>query len=142
MTLSLDAARTIIATAFSDAAGRGLAPLAVVILDAGGHIKAAERQDGASIHRIDIAHGKAYGAISMGLGSRALFQRAETQPTFIMAISATLGGRLVPVPGGVLIRDSTGELIGAVGVSGDVSDNDEQVAVAGITAAGLTAEAG
>ncbi|MBO0694280.1 MAG: heme-binding protein [Acidimicrobiaceae bacterium] len=142
MSLTLDAARTIIATALTDAATRGLAPLAVVVLDAGGHLKAAERQDGASIHRTDIAHGKAYGAISMGLGSRALFKRAEAQPTFITAISATLGGRLVPVPGGVLVRDAAGELIGAVGVSGDVSDNDEAVAVAGITAAGLIADTG
>jgi uncharacterized protein GlcG (DUF336 family) len=99
----------------------------------------AERQDGASNNRFEIARGKAYGALALGMGSRALMQRAEQQPYFIAAATAAVGGQLIPVPGGVLVQEDTGVVIGAVGVSGDASDQDEATAVAGIEAAGLVA---
>ena len=120
----------------------GLLPLSVVVLDAGGHTTAFERQDGASAMRFKLAHGKAYGAIAMGLGSRALYERVQKQPYFIDAMNALADGALVPVPGGVLIRDGSGALLGAVGVTGDNSDNDEMCAVAGIEATGLAADTG
>jgi uncharacterized protein GlcG (DUF336 family) len=139
MTLTLDTARSIIATARAEAASAGFKPMTVVVLDAGGHVLAAEREDGASNSRFEIAFGKAHGALALGMGSRALMQRAEQQSYFIAAAGAAIGGALVPVPGGVLIRDGA-ELIGAVGVSGDTSDNDEQVAVAAVRAEGLVAQ--
>ena len=140
--ISLEQARVIIAGALAKAGDAGLKPLAVVVLDAGGHTTAFERQDGASAMRFKLAHGKAYGAIAMGLGSRALYQRAQEQPYFIDAMNALADGALVPVPGGVLIRDESATLIGAVGVTGDNSDNDEICAIAGVEAAGLVADAG
>ena len=114
--------------------------MTVVVLDAGGNVIAAEREDGASNKRFEIAHGKAFGAISIGIGSRALMARAEQQPYFIAAGPSV--GALVPVPGGVLMQDADGAVIGAVGVSGDTSDNDEAAAVAGIEAVGLVGETG
>lgn len=140
--VSLEQARKIIAAAFEKAASEGLKPLGIVVLDAGGHTTAFERQDGASAMRFKIAHGKAYGCIAMGLGSRSLFQRVQKQPYFLDAMNALAEGALVPVPGGVLVRDSNGTLLGAVGVTGDNSDNDEMCAVAGIEAAGLVADTG
>jgi uncharacterized protein GlcG (DUF336 family) len=104
--------------------------------------KSFAAQDGTSLLRGEVAHGKAYGAPALGLGSRALFARAQQQAYFIGAVNTLARGALVPVPGGVLIRDRDGRLLGAVGVSGDISDNDEACAVAGIEAAGLTAETG
>ena len=139
--LTLEEAQTIIRAALDEAASRGLKPLAVVVLDARGSVKASASQDGSSLLRDRIAHGKAYGALALGVGSRALGKRAEEQPSFIQAANAVAGGALVPVPGGVLIR-AEGGLIGAVGISGDTSDNDEAAAVAGIAAAGLSAETG
>lgn len=135
--LSLDQARTIITEAFARGTADGMAPLAVVVLDAGGHLKAFERQDGASFGRFEVGHGKAYGAIALGIGSRALNGAAEVRPHFVQAVNGALGGALVPVPGGVLVADDTGVLLGSVGVSGDNSDNDEACAVSGIEAAGL-----
>lgn len=140
MTIELDTARRLIAETRAAAKERGLKPLTVVVLDAGGHVVAAEREDGSSSRRFDIAHGKAHGAIALGLGSRALMNRAEQQPYFIAAVTSAVGGSLVPVPGGVLVRDGEGTLLGAVGVTGDTSDNDEAAAVAGIEAVGLTAQ--
>jgi uncharacterized protein GlcG (DUF336 family) len=140
--LTLDTARSIIAAAFARAGELGLKPLAVIVLDAGGHTIAFERQDGASAARYQIAFGKAHGAIAMGLGSRALYERAEKQAYFLDAVNAMVGGALIPVPGGVLVRDAEGALVGAVGVTGDNSDNDEKAAVAGIEAAGLTPDTG
>lgn len=141
--LSLDEARTIIAGAFAKAANLDLNPLAVAVLDAGGHIRAIERQDGASMHRPEIAIGKAYGALAMGLGSRALAERVkERGAVFLDAVNGMLGGRLIPAPGGVLVKDGAGTVIAAVGISGDASDQDEACAVAGIIAAGLEAETG
>lgn len=137
--LGLAAARTIIAAALEEAHASGLKPMAVTVLDAGGHVIAAEREDGASNKRFEIAHAKAYGAISLGMGSRALMGRAEQQAYFISGATAAIGGRLVAVPGGVLVLDG-GTVVGAVGASGDTSDNDEKIVIAGITAAGLTGQ--
>jgi uncharacterized protein GlcG (DUF336 family) len=100
-----------------------------------GHVKATAAQDGTSLLRSEIAHGKAYGTLAMGMGSRALFQRAREQVYFVSAVNNLAQGRLVPVPGGVLIQND-GVLLGAVGLSGDTSDNDEICAIAGIEAAG------
>lgn len=141
-TINLAQARAMIAAAFERGAALGLKPLSVTVLDAGGHVKAFERQDGASNLRFEVSHAKAYGAIGLGIGSRALMARAEQQPAFVAAVNGAFGGALVPVPGGVLVRTSDGELIGAVGVSGDTSDNDELAAVASIEAVGLVAETG
>lgn len=140
--LKLVEAKIIIASAFEKAADLGLKPLSVAVLGANGAIKALECQDGTSLMRPKIAHGKAFGAISMGMGSRSLFERAETQPFFISAMNALADGALVPVPGGVLIRSQEGELLGAVGITGDNSDNDEACAIAGIEAAGFVANPG
>ena len=142
MTLTLAHARTILAAAFEKAASLGLKPLTVAVLDAGGHLVALERQDGASPLRPAIAIGKANGAVQLGMGSRALMARAESQPFFIQSMNALCGGSLVPVPGGVLVRGEGGHILGAVGITGDTSDNDETAAVAGIEAAQLVADAG
>ncbi|MEO6887284.1 MAG: heme-binding protein [Jatrophihabitantaceae bacterium] len=140
MSITLQTARTIIAGARAAGAERGFKPLTVVVLDSGGHVLAVEREDGSSNRRFEIAHGKAHGALSLGVGSRALMVRAEQQPFFIASVTAAVGGALVPVPGGVLVRDVDGALIGAVGVTGDTSDNDEIAAVVGIEQAGLVAQ--
>lgn len=115
----------------------GAAPLAVVVLDAGGHAVVAKRDDGAGILRVEIAKAKAYGALGMGMSSREIADRAEKQPTFFVSLAAVTTGRLAPAAGGLLVHDTDGTLLGAVGVSGDVSDVDEQCALAGIAAAGL-----
>jgi uncharacterized protein GlcG (DUF336 family) len=140
--LTLDVARKILDVALVKGTENKLKPLVVAVLDARGCIKALAAQDGTSLMRSEIAHGKAYGALAMGMGSRALFQRAQEQAYFIDAVNTLARGALVPVPGGVLIQDASGALLGAVGVSGDSSDNDEICAVAGIEAAGLKANAG
>ena len=140
--LDLETARTIVAGARAHAASEGFKPMTVVVLDAGGHVVAVEREDGSSTKRFEIGFGKAHGAISLGIGSRSIMQRAEQQPYFVAAVTHAVGGSLVPVPGGVLIKSGDGTLLGAVGVTGDTSDNDEAAAVAGIEAAGLTAEPG
>lgn len=142
MSLTLDQARTIIAATLDKGHAEGFKPLSVAVLDAGGHLTAFEREDGSSNMRFQIAHGKAHGALALGVGSRALMDRAERQPYFIAAANAAVGGAMVPVPGGVLVTEADGTVLGAVGVTGDVSDNDELAAVAGIEAAGLVAETG
>lgn len=142
MTISLRKARTIISKALAKGREAGMQPLAVCVLDAGGHLKAFEREDGASIGRFEIARGKANGALQLGMGSRALHKRAEAQSYFVLAAGEIFQHGLVPVPGGVLVRDRKGGIIAAVGISGDNSDNDEAAAVAGIEAAGLTADPG
>ena len=141
MSIDLDTARSIIAAARAHAVETECKPMTVVVLDAGGHVTAVEREDGSANKRFEIARAKAHGALSLGLGSRALMGRAEQQPYFIAAATAAVGGALVPVPGGVLVRDGD-RLVGAVGVSGDTSDKDEAIAVVGIEATGLTAETG
>ena len=139
--LTLDVARKILDAALAKAIEKKLKPLVVTVLDARGCVKLSAAQDGTSLLRSEIAHGKAYGALAMGMGSRALFQRAQEQAYFIDAVNTLAQGRLVPVPGGVLIQ-SGGVLLGAVGISGDTSDNDEACAIAGIEAAGLKANPG
>ena len=138
--LGLDAARAIIAGTLAHAHAEGFKPLTAVVLDAGGHVVAVEREDGSSMKRFEIGFGKAHGALSLGMGSRAIMGRAEQHPTFIAAVTSAVGGALVPAPGGVLVRDGDGVLLGAVGITGDNSDNDEAAAVAGISSAGLTAQ--
>ena len=140
MGIDLQTARTIIEGARAAAREQDFKPLTVVVLDAGAHVVAAEREDGSSNKRFEIAFGKAHGALALGMGSRALMTRAEQQPYFIAAATAAIGGSLIPVPGGVLVRDGGGALLGAVGISGDTSDNDEAAAAAGIEAAGLQAQ--
>jgi uncharacterized protein GlcG (DUF336 family) len=139
--LTLDVARKILDAALAKGIEKKLKPLAVVVLDVRGCVKLSAAQDGTSLLRSEIAHGKAYGALAMGMGSRALFQRAQEQAYFIGAVNTLAQGRMVPVPGGVLIQEG-GVLLGAIGVSGDTSDNDEACAVAGIEAAGLKANTG
>jgi uncharacterized protein GlcG (DUF336 family) len=142
--VNLATARSIIAESLQLARDRNYLPLAVVVLDAGGHLVALEREDGASINRPEVAIGKASGALAMGLGSRELARRAAANPAFITAVMGIFPKGLVPVPGGVLIRapGEDGLVLGAVGISGDTSDNDEECAVRGIEAAGLVAVTG
>ncbi|WP_441295896.1 GlcG/HbpS family heme-binding protein [Roseobacter sp. GAI101] len=139
--VSLEQARVMIAETLKKGREMGFKPLSVVVLDAGGHVQAFEREDGAAPGRFAIAHGKAYGAVMLGMAGRAQMARAEAQAYFMAAINGVYGGSVVPVPGGVLLRDDAGVVIGAVGVTGDTSDNDVEAALAGIAAAGLTAEA-
>jgi len=117
-------------------------PLTVVVLDDSGIIKAMKREDGASLLRPEIAIGKAWGSLGFGAGSRVLHGRSESTPAFVNALIAMSGGRVAPMPGGVLIRNPEGRILGAVGVTGDTGDNDEIGAVAGIEAAGLTPDTG
>ena len=139
--LTLDVARKILDAALAKGVEKKLKPLVVTVLDVRGCTKITAAQDGTSLMRAEIAHGKAYGALAMGMGSRALFQRSQEQPSFIGAMNGLAHGALVPVPGGVLIQDGS-VLLGAVGISGDTSDNDEICAIAGIEAAGLKASPG
>ncbi|GLK74030.1 heme-binding protein [Ancylobacter dichloromethanicus] len=138
--LTLAQASTIATVTLETARGSGAQPLTVVVLDAGGHIKAALREDGSGIARFEIAFGKAWGALGMGISSRGLAARAAKFGGFFTALAAATDGRMVPVPGGVLVKDDHGRIIGAVGVSGDTSDVDETCAVAGVAAAGLAAD--
>lgn len=140
--LSLDVARKLIDAALAAAADKKLKPLVICVLDARGCAKASVAQDGTSLLRAEIAHGKAYGALALGMGSRAIFTRAQEQAYFIGAVNTLAQGRVVPVPGGVLLHDASGGLLGAVGISGDTSDNDEICALAAIAAVGLKANAG
>jgi uncharacterized protein GlcG (DUF336 family) len=139
--MKLDIAQTIVTAALTHARSKSMKPLSVVILDDRGALKAAASEDGTSLKRAEIAIAKAHGALAMGMGTRALFTRAQQQPYFIAAATHAVG-QLVPVPGGVLILAADKTLLGAVGISGDTSDNDEEAALAGIAAAGLTADPG
>jgi len=140
--LPLEAAATIVDKALEKGRELGFKPLTVAVLDAGGQLKALKREDGSSLLRPEIAGGKAWGALGMGFGGREFARRAAANPAFIQAISIASGGRVVPVPGGVLVRDAAGGIIGAVGVTGDTSENDETCAVHGIHCAGLVADTG
>ncbi|MGC1494298.1 MAG: heme-binding protein [Sulfitobacter sp.] len=140
MSVSLRKARMIIRKALEKGREIELKPLSVVVLDAGGHVQAFEREDGAAPGRFAIAHGKAYGAVMLGMAGTAQMKRAEDQAYFMAAVNGAYGGQVIPVPGGVLLRDKKGVVIGAVGVTGDTSDNDVIAAMAGIEAAGLTGE--
>ena len=139
MPLTLDQANTLIAAAMKEGANKGFQPLAVCVLDAGGHVQAFQRADGASMMRFEIAKGKAYGALAVGKGSRWLNAQAEGRPHFLEGLSNVSGGKIVPVPGGVLIKEDDGTLLGAVGITGDTSDNDEAAALAGIATIGKVA---
>ncbi|HDY94744.1 MAG: heme-binding protein [Sulfitobacter litoralis] len=140
MTVTLEQARIMIAETFKKGHELGLKPLSAVVLDAGGHVQAFEREDGAAPGRFGIAHGKAYGAVMLGMAGRAQMARAEQQAYFMAAVNGVYGGAVVPVPGGLLLRDAAGVVIGALGVTGDTSDNDVLAALAGIAAAGLIGE--
>ena len=142
MSVTLAQASTIVDVALKTAREMNLVPMTVAVLDAGGHLVAFKREDKSGILRFEIAYGKAWGALGMGFGSRTLFERAASAPQFFNALYAASSGRMVTNPGGVLIRDGGGDVIGAVGISGDTSDNDETCAIAAITAAGLKADPG
>ena len=140
--ITLAQASTIVDVALKKGRELNLKPLVVAVLDAGGHLVAYKREDKSPILRFQIATGKAYGALGMGMGSRGLFERSQKNPMFVQMLGMVSGGRVMGVPGGVLILDAQGDTIGAVGISGDTSDNDETCALAGIEAAGLKAETG
>lgn len=140
--LKLVQASAIVDAAIAEGRKRDFAPLAVAVLDAGGHLVAFKREDGAGFARFDIAYGKAWGALGMGFGTRELAERAAKFPTFVAAISTATQGRMIPSPGGVLIVGADQEVVGAVGISGDIGDNDEICARAGIEAVGLAAVPG
>lgn len=142
LTLTQAQAQAIVTAALAEARCMSLKPMVVAVLDARGAYKALAAEDGTSLKRAEIAHGKAHGALALGLGSRAIAKRAMEQAYFIAAISHVAGGALVPVAGGVLVRDAAGALLGAVGLSGDTSDNDEAAGLAAITAAGLVGDPG
>ncbi|HEY8036221.1 MAG TPA: heme-binding protein [Methylobacter sp.] len=138
-TLTLEKANLIINTATNKARKLNMAPITVVVLDASGHLKAMQREDGATMIREQIATAKAWGAVSMGISSRSLANVAVDRPDFMNALLNMADGKIMPVPGGVLIRDTKNNVIGAVGISGDISDQDERCAIAGIEAVGFIA---
>ena len=138
--VTLEQASVIVDKALEKGREQGFAPLTVVVLDAGGHAVAMKRENKSSLLRPQIAHGKAWGALGMGLPGRKLRERAQANPSFFAALSDLSGGNMVANPGGVLIRDAAGDIIGAVGISGDTGENDEICAVAGIEAAGLVSD--
>jgi len=140
--LTLSQSDGIIAAAIAEARQRQLSPMAVAVLDAGGNLIAFKREDGAGFLRFDIAYGKAWGALGLGFGTREIAERAVKLPLFYASLSAASHGRVIPAPGGVLIVGAEGDVIGAVGVTGDLGDNDEACAVAGIKALGLVARPG
>lgn len=140
VSFSLDRATTIIDRALAVGREENLLPLTVVVLDAGGKMVAMKCQDGSGIMRFDVAFGKAWGSLGMGISSRLIRDRLSSRPTFQAALAIASDGRLIPVPGGVLVRDVDGVTIGAVGISGDTSDKDEYCAILGIQAAGLASE--
>jgi uncharacterized protein GlcG (DUF336 family) len=137
MRLTLDLALHIIAGALAKGAELQCAPLTVVVLDAGGHEVAVQRQDRSGILRVDIARAKAWGALGMGYASREIAERAQKAPAFFGALAAVSQGRMAPAAGALLIHDEERNVIGAVGISGDTSDRDEECAQAGLVAAGL-----
>lgn len=138
--LTLAKAQAVITAALTHSREKSLAPMAVAVLDARGVLKAFAAEEGTALRRADIAIGKAYGALAMGVGSRTLGVRAVERPHFIGAVVNAIGGGMIPVPGGVLVRGTDNGIIGAVGVTGDTSDNDEAAALAGLAAAGLRAD--
>jgi len=140
--LTLEAAQTIVNAGLKHARSANMKPLGIAVLDARGALKAFGAEDGTSLKRYEIAHGKAFGCLAVGQGSRNLNKMVVDRPHFGAALAHVVGGTFIPVPGGALIRDVAGKIIGAVGVSGDTSDNDEAAGVAGVKAAGLTADVG
>ena len=140
--MKLEIAQKMLSATLVNARTRNFKPLAIAVLDARGALKVFAAEDGTSLKRAEIATGKAAGALAMGLGSRTLGKMAAERPHFVAAVTHAVGGMLIPVAGGVLIRDAAGAIVGAVGISGDTSDNDEAAAMAGIEAAGLKADPG
>jgi uncharacterized protein GlcG (DUF336 family) len=136
--LSLEQANQIAAGAIAAAREMGIPPVTVAVLDDSGHLKAMQREDGASMFRFDVARGKAWGAIGMGVASRVLAERAKENPNFFVTLAATAGGAFLPQPGAVLIRDGDGRILGAAGASGGTGDEDEAICAQGVATAGLT----
>ncbi len=139
--ITLNKARTIVRKTLAKGREMELKPLSVVVLDAGGNPLAFEREDGAAPGRFEIARGKAYGCVMLGMTGTQLRDRAEAQAYFVTSVNGAYGGRVIPVPGGILVRDKRGQVLGAVGVTGDTSENDAEAGLAGIEAAGLIGEA-
>ncbi len=140
--MTLEIADRIASVALAEARRLSLQPLTLVVLDAGGHVVVARREDGSGILRFEIAYGKAWGALGMGFGTRELAERATKAPAFLTALAAASAGRAIPSPGGVLVLAADGRTIGAIGISGDTGDRDEACALAGIAAAGLAGAPG
>ena len=138
MSLTLAQANQIISAALAKSREAGYKPMGIAVLDEGGSLKAFAREDGASMFRFEIARGKAWGAVGMGVSSRALGDRAKGNPNFFVALAATAEGKFLPQTGAVVIKDASGKVIGAVGASGGTGDEDEAICIAGVTAAGLT----
>ena len=141
MSLTLKQANSIIEAALAKAREMKIKPLSVVVLDDSGNVKAAQREDGASMFRFDVAQGKAWAAVAMGASSRALAKRAKDNPNFFITLAATAGGKFLPQTGGVLIRDASGQILGAAGASGGTGEEDEAVCAYGIEQAGLVPDA-
>ena len=135
--LTLDQANHIIQGARAAARAANYKPMGIAVLDASGQLLAFGREDGASMFRFDIARGKAWGAVGMGISSRALAERAKDNPNFFITLSATAEGKFLPQPGAVLIKDTNGNVMGAVGASGGTGDEDEIICKAGVKACGL-----
>lgn len=142
MALTLETARQLVDEVLTKSKELNLKPIAIAVLDDRGCLRAFAAQDGTSLLRGEVARGKAFGALALGLGSRSIFERAQQQPYFVDAVNTLARGAIIPVPGGVLVRDGDRKVLGAIGISGDSSDNDEACAIAAITAAGLDADAG
>jgi uncharacterized protein GlcG (DUF336 family) len=136
-TLTLAQANQIISAALAKSRESGYRPMGIVVLDDGGAVKAFAREDGASMFRFEIAQGKAWGAVGMGMSSRALGERAKQNPNFFVALASTANGKFLPQTGAVVIKDASGQVLGAVGASGGTGDEDEAICIAGVTAAGL-----
>jgi uncharacterized protein GlcG (DUF336 family) len=135
--LTLAQANKIIDSALEHSKKMGYNPMTVVVLDDAGHVKATQREDGASMFRIDVATGKAWGAVGMGISSRGLSERAKDNPNFFLSLAATSGGKFLPQPGAVLIKNADGAILGAVGASGGTGDEDEAICAHGVVAAGF-----
>ena len=136
-TLTLDLANRIIAAALAASKKNGYKPMGVVVLDESGNFKSGQREDGASLFRIDVATGKAWAAVGMGVATRVLAQRAKDNPNFFVTLAATAHGKFLPQTGAVLIKDAAGNILGAAGASGGTGDEDEEICIAGIESVGL-----
>ena len=140
MSLTLKQANSIIEAALAKARAMNIKPLAVVVLDDSGNVKAAQREDGASMFRFDVAQGKAWAAVAMGASSRALAKRAKDNPNFFLSLASTANGKFLPQTGAALIKDAAGNILGAAGASGGTGDEDEACCAAGVEKAGLKAD--
>jgi uncharacterized protein GlcG (DUF336 family) len=138
-TLTLAQAQQILAGALAQSNAAGYKPMGIAVLDEAGNLKAFAREDGASMFRFDVARGKAWGAVGMGASSRILAQRAKDNPNFFVALAATAEGKFLPQTGAVLIKNQHGQILGAVGASGETGDEDEAICIAGVQSAGLIA---